>query len=145
MLEAADTIIAYTDRGREAFDSDSALRDAILYQVVVLGEAAKAALSADPSLESALPEVEWSPIARMRDRVAHHYWATDRDASCGQPPRWRCRNSAEHSPRPWSAWASRSAVRGLPRGGSVVRGSGRSAEVDRLRIGVRSQPTPLTA
>lgn len=79
MVEAADTIIAYTGRGREAFDSDSALRDAILYQIVVLGEAAKGALAADPSLETSLPDVEWSPIARMRDRVAHHYWATDRE------------------------------------------------------------------
>lgn len=79
MREAADAIIAYTARGREVFDSDAALRDAILYQVVVLGEAAKAARTADPSVESALPEVEWSPIARMRDRVAHHYWATDRE------------------------------------------------------------------
>jgi Protein of unknown function DUF86 len=43
----------------------------------VLGEAAKATLAADPSVASALPEIEWSPIARMRDRVAHHYWATD--------------------------------------------------------------------
>ena len=79
MAEAADAIIAYTERGREAFDQDPAVRDAILYQVVVLGEAAKAVLAADPSLESSLPDVEWSPIARMRDRVAHHYWATDGD------------------------------------------------------------------
>jgi uncharacterized protein with HEPN domain len=79
MVQAADAIIAYAARGRAAFDSDEALRDAILYQVVVLGEAAKSALGADPSLEAALPEVEWSPIARMRDRVAHHYWATDRE------------------------------------------------------------------
>jgi len=27
----------------------------------------------------ALPDVERSPIARMRDQVAHHYWATDRE------------------------------------------------------------------
>ncbi len=79
MLEAADAIIAYTARGREAFESDAAVRDAILYQIVVLGEAAKEALAADPSLEVSLPDVEWSPIARMRDRVAHHYWATDRE------------------------------------------------------------------
>jgi uncharacterized protein with HEPN domain len=43
----------------------------------VLGEAAKAALIADPSLVRELPQVEWSPIARMRDRVTHRYWATD--------------------------------------------------------------------
>ncbi len=79
MVEAAEAITTYTARGRAAFDSDPAVRDAILYQIVVLGEAAKAALAADPSLPASLPEVEWSPIARMRDRVAHHYWATDRD------------------------------------------------------------------
>lgn len=77
MAEAADSIAGYVARGREAFDDDSAVRDAILYQIIVLGEAAKAALNADPSLESAYPDIDWSPMARMRDRVAHHYWATD--------------------------------------------------------------------
>lgn len=62
MVEAADAIVGYTQQGRAAFDSDSAVSDAILYQIVVLGEAAKAALAADPTLESELPEVEWSPI-----------------------------------------------------------------------------------
>jgi uncharacterized protein with HEPN domain len=79
MVEAADAIAGYVARGRGAFDSDPAVRDAILYQIVVLGEAAKAALAADPGLEAAHPDVDWSPVARMRDRVAHHYWATDRE------------------------------------------------------------------
>ncbi|MHB1073572.1 MAG: HepT-like ribonuclease domain-containing protein [Gemmatimonadaceae bacterium] len=79
MAEAADAIAGYAARGRAAFDADPAVRDAILFQVVVLGEAAKAALAADQGLAAALPEVDWSPIARMRDRVAHHYWATDRE------------------------------------------------------------------
>jgi uncharacterized protein with HEPN domain len=79
MADAADSIGEYAARGRDAFESDPALRDAILYQIIVLGEPAKAALAADPSLETALPDVEWSPIARMRDRVIHHYWATDRE------------------------------------------------------------------
>ena len=79
MAAAADAIAAYAARGRAAFDADPAIGDAILYQVIVLGEAVKAALAADPSLEAELPEVEWAPMARMRDRVAHHYWATDRE------------------------------------------------------------------
>lgn len=79
MVDAANTIGGYVARGREAFERDSALRDAMLYQIIVLGEAAKAVLAADPSLETALSDIEWSPIARMRDRVTHHYWATDRD------------------------------------------------------------------
>ncbi len=79
MAEAADAIAAYVARGREAFDADPAIRDAILYQVIVLGEAAKAALTVAPGLEAAHPDIDWSPVARMRDRVAHHYWATDRE------------------------------------------------------------------
>lgn len=44
MLEASDAIMRYTQRGRDAFDNDSAVQDAILYQIMVLGEAAKARL-----------------------------------------------------------------------------------------------------
>lgn len=79
MMDAADAISGYVARGRAAFDADPAIRDAILYQIIVLGEAAKAALVADPGLEAAHPTVDWSPAARMRDRVAHHYWATDHE------------------------------------------------------------------
>jgi len=79
MAEAAEAIAGYVTRGRSSFDSDPAIRDAILYQIIVLGEAAKAALAADPSLERSYPAIDWSPVARMRDRVAHHYWATDRE------------------------------------------------------------------
>ena len=45
----------------------------------MLGEAAKGALAADPGLAIAVPDVDWSPIVRMRDRLAHHYWATDQE------------------------------------------------------------------
>lgn len=77
MLLAAETIARYAGRGRAVFDDDSAVRDAILYQIIVIGEAAKAVVAADPAIVDAAPEVEWSPWARMRDRVTHQYWATD--------------------------------------------------------------------
>jgi uncharacterized protein with HEPN domain len=77
MAEAVRTIESYACRGRAAFDGEQVIRDAILYQIVILGEAAKAATAADPSIEQELPDVEWSPIVRMWDRIAHHYWATD--------------------------------------------------------------------
>ena len=67
------------------FDSEPAVRDAILYQIIVLGEAAKAALAADPTLPETLPNIDWSPMVRMRDRVAHHYWATDREVVWANP------------------------------------------------------------
>jgi uncharacterized protein with HEPN domain len=79
MLVAADAIQNYAAKGRQHFDEDPEVRDAILYQITVLGEAPKAVLEADPSIEQATPEIEWKPIARMRDRIVHHYWTTDSD------------------------------------------------------------------
>jgi uncharacterized protein with HEPN domain len=79
MQEASAAIESYAARGRAAYDADPALREEILYQLVVLAEAARAALVAAPDLAAAHPSIDWKPIARMRDRVAHHYWATDRE------------------------------------------------------------------
>jgi uncharacterized protein with HEPN domain len=74
MAEAADANITYTNRGREAFDSDAALRDAILYRIVVLGEAAKEAIAADREIAwqtatIAVPELRaalTAALARLR-------------------------------------------------------------------------------
>ena len=77
MLTAAAAVMRYVERGRAAFDADSAIRDAIVHQIEVMGEAAKAVLAADPSLEAELPEIEWSELARMRDKMIHQYWAVN--------------------------------------------------------------------
>ncbi|HEY0776590.1 MAG TPA: HepT-like ribonuclease domain-containing protein [Gemmatirosa sp.] len=79
MRGAADAIAGYIARGRAAFDADPAVADAVLYQLVILGEATKAALQADPSLATRFPAVPWSSMARVRDRAAHHYYKLDRD------------------------------------------------------------------
>jgi uncharacterized protein with HEPN domain len=79
MLEAARSIEAYAARGREEFDNDSAVRDTILYQIVVLGEAAKVVAKGPASLGDELSEDELSLLSRMRDRVAHRYWETDHE------------------------------------------------------------------
>jgi uncharacterized protein with HEPN domain len=44
MLGAAEVVTGYAARGRAAFDANPAVLDAVLYQLVVLGEAARAAL-----------------------------------------------------------------------------------------------------
>ena len=77
MLDAAEAIRRYVERGRATFDQDPAVRDAIVYQIVVVGEAAKAVVAADPSIEPEFPNIEWSLLAKMRDRVTHQYWAID--------------------------------------------------------------------
>jgi uncharacterized protein with HEPN domain len=77
MLTASETIAQYVGRGRDAFDRDPAIRDAIVFQIVILGEAAKAVIAADPTIGSEVPGVEWSLLARMRDRVTHQYFGVD--------------------------------------------------------------------
>ena len=62
MLEAARSIEAYVARGRDVFDADAAVRDAILYQIIVLGEAAKAVAKVD-SVAHQTTEIEWSVLA----------------------------------------------------------------------------------
>ena len=79
MTRAAEAIGDYAARGRESFEEDATVRDAILYQIVVIGEAAKAVIAADPTISSEVPSIEWSLWAKMRDRITHQYWATDRD------------------------------------------------------------------
>ena len=79
MLAAADAIQGYVARGRSAFDADSAIREAIVYQIVILGEASKAVVQADTTVETEFPDIKWSPLARMRDKVTHQYWAVDRE------------------------------------------------------------------
>lgn len=77
MLAAAKAIEGYVARGRKAFDADSAIREAIVYQIVILGEAAKAVTAADSSAEADFPGIKWSLLAKMRDKVTHQYWAVD--------------------------------------------------------------------
>ena len=48
--------------------------DALLYRLVVIGEAVKA-LPAD--LLASQPQVPWREIAKLRDLLAHHYYRVD--------------------------------------------------------------------
>lgn len=48
--------------------------DALLYRLLVIGEAVKA-LPAD--LLARQPQIPWHEIARLRDLLAHHYYRVD--------------------------------------------------------------------
>jgi hypothetical protein len=55
IVGATDAISSYVRKGRAAFDGDSTVRDAILYQIIVIGEAAKAVVAADNTIEAEVP------------------------------------------------------------------------------------------
>ena len=58
----------------DAFCANDVVFDAVLFNLQVIGEAAK---KLPDSVKAAMPEVEWSDAARFRDIIAHHYFALD--------------------------------------------------------------------
>lgn len=76
MVPAVEEIAYITERGKTAFDADIALRRAIERCLEILGEAAKAVTL---ELRDAHPEIPWSDLAKVRDRLTHHYHRVDRE------------------------------------------------------------------
>jgi len=77
MFFACEKIIKYTKHlDFEHFSEDEKTIDAVVRNIEILGEAVKN-ISAD--LKEKYPEVEWSMIARTRDKLIHSYFGLDID------------------------------------------------------------------
>ena len=76
ILEAADRIVSYGERGEKAFRRDRMIQDAIVRNLQVMGEAAK---KVSPETRLAHPDVPWKDVAGMRDRVVHDYFGVSLD------------------------------------------------------------------
>jgi uncharacterized protein with HEPN domain len=76
-VAACERVIAYAgDRSRAELFADTQARDAILWNLLVLGEAAK---SVPEDVRAAYPVVEWRKISGFRDVLAHGYFGIDED------------------------------------------------------------------
>lgn len=77
MLEAADAVATFlVERTRTDLDGDLMLRFALVRAIEVFGEAA-AKVSA--AMKEASPEIPWTQIVAMRNRLIHAYFDVDRD------------------------------------------------------------------
>ena len=76
MVMAADEIASIVARGRAAFDDDVVLRRAIERCLEILGEASK---TVSREFAAAHDEIPWSDMAKVRDRLSHHYHRVDPD------------------------------------------------------------------
>lgn len=74
MLDAMAAIVEYTQGGRSAFLANPMIRDAVLRNLEVLGEAAK---NVPDEFRVRHPEIEWSRIAGLRDVLIHRYFGID--------------------------------------------------------------------
>jgi uncharacterized protein with HEPN domain len=58
------------DQSFESFSQDLKTQSAVVLQILILGEAAKRLSS---EFRDRYPEIPWSDIMRMRDKLIHHY------------------------------------------------------------------------
>jgi uncharacterized protein with HEPN domain len=71
LLDSVERIERYTSDGREAFFADERTQDAVIRNFEVIGEAVK---KLSTELTSEFPDVPWSQIAGMRDKLIHNYF-----------------------------------------------------------------------
>jgi uncharacterized protein with HEPN domain len=72
IVAAADAILVHiSGRERDAFIGDPTVRAAVLYEVIVIGEAAG---RASPELRSRHPEIPWAEVIGFRNVVVHEYF-----------------------------------------------------------------------
>ena len=75
ILDETTYLLSACDQLNQAdFLSDPTLKRAFARSLEIIGEAVKS-LPAD--LTDAQPQVDWRSIARMRDRLIHHYFGID--------------------------------------------------------------------
>ncbi|HEY9816380.1 MAG TPA: DUF86 domain-containing protein, partial [Candidatus Obscuribacterales bacterium] len=61
---------------QEGFAADTKTQSAVLYQIAVLGEAVK---RLSPEFRNQHPNIPWSAMAGMRDKLIHDYEGVDVD------------------------------------------------------------------
>ncbi len=75
IIEAAEKIGRFVaGRTFEEFTAKEAEFDAVLFNLQVIGEAVK---NLPEAARAAMPEVDWSGPARLRDLIAHRYFSLD--------------------------------------------------------------------
>lgn len=80
MLETSRLACSYVDgMGKSEFLADRRTQQAVIMNIVVMGEAATKLLKEQPAIADACPEVPWKSMKGMRNRVAHGYFDIDLD------------------------------------------------------------------
>ena len=62
---------------REAFLADRRTQQAVVMNLVIIGEAAARIMEAEPAFAAANSQVPWRSMRGMRNRMAHGYFETD--------------------------------------------------------------------
>lgn len=71
MLQSAELILSYTDQcSKDEFIENIQLQDSVIRRLLVIAEAAKRVSAAT---QQSLPNIAWTEINGMRNRLVHEY------------------------------------------------------------------------
>jgi uncharacterized protein with HEPN domain len=77
ILDETAFLIEQSSKLDEAsFSSDPVAQRAFVRSLEIIGEASK---QVDPGLRAKYPEIPWTKMARLRDKVIHHYFGVEYD------------------------------------------------------------------
>jgi uncharacterized protein with HEPN domain len=80
MLEAIGLIRNYVDGfSKEDFQADKRTQQAVILNIVVIGEAATRLADEYPDFVARYPDVQWKSMRGMRNRMAHGYFDINLD------------------------------------------------------------------
>lgn len=78
MVDAVQTALSYVDgMDLAGFLADRRTQQAVLHNILVLGEAATQLGQAAPDWVAACPDIPWAGLRGMRNRIAHGYFDID--------------------------------------------------------------------
>lgn len=80
MREAVAQTLAYVEGWeKEDFFEDKRTQQAVILNLIILGEAATKLMDNYPDATAARPEIEWRSMRGMRNQIAHGYYDIDLD------------------------------------------------------------------
>jgi uncharacterized protein with HEPN domain len=80
LREAAGQAVTYVDGlAKEDFLADKRTQQAVILNIVILGEVATKLMDHYPDAAAAYPQVEWRSMRGMRNRIAHGYYDINLD------------------------------------------------------------------
>jgi uncharacterized protein with HEPN domain len=74
LIEADYIVQSSENKGFDDLMNDATWQRAVVRSLEIIGEAAK---KIDEDFRLTYPQVEWRSLARMRDKLIHHYFGVD--------------------------------------------------------------------
>ena len=80
LRDAAVQAVTYVEGlAKEDFLADKRTQQAVILNIIILGEAAIKLMDNYPGVVAAMPDIEWRSMRGMRNRIAHGYYDINLD------------------------------------------------------------------